>query len=303
MIHANYIGKTINDLMKDNSFGSFAIGFYMVTVDDGKRVCLNDILNNEELLNKKIKKIIEWCDWDFWIELETGGNDMSIDSRFRQLESDLTKLGFEQSLKALDLMVKEMCAEKGFTRHNGDHYYIHLIDVAQDLINYGVREEDVITAALLHDYREDVSDVTIKMIEYMFNSRVATLVDNVTKDPDAPEGTYKGSGILIHINKAGSDYGSALIKAGDRKNNFSKLKDAPIEKRHKQAIETEFYYLPAFKEWRRRYPRWVNYFLSAQNSIIPHLDAIKELVNLNQQVKYLTIEVNQLNSIIKEISK
>jgi (p)ppGpp synthase/HD superfamily hydrolase len=225
---------------------------------------------------------------------------MSIESRYRQIESDLTKLGFNMSLKALDLMVKEMCSENGFKRYNGDNYYIHLIDVAQDLLNYVVREEDVITAALLHDYREDVSGVTIKMIEYMFNTRTAVLVDNVTKDPDAPEGYYKGVGIIAHIVKAGSDYGSALIKAGDRKNNFSKLKDAPIDKRLKQAIETETYYLPAFKEWRRKYPRYVNYFLSAQNSIIPHLDSIKELAKLNQENKYLKDDIGRLRNILVE---
>lgn len=44
-------------------------------------------------------------------------------SRTRHLEGTLSILGYDKALKALDLVIREMCAEKGYTRHNGTHYF------------------------------------------------------------------------------------------------------------------------------------------------------------------------------------
>lgn len=197
-----------------------------------------------------------------------------IESRELLLEEQLSVLGFNNSLRALDLMRKEMCAEKGFTRHNGDHYYYHLVDVTQDLINHGVRHEACIVASLLHDYQEDVPGVTFRMIETLFSSEVALYVYLLSKNPEI--NYHNEDNLRTYLNFIGDHVWTALIKTSDRKHNFSTLKDATFEKRMKQAIETESYFIPAFKEWRNKFPRYAPYFFGAKTSIEPHLWAIKE---------------------------
>ena len=84
------------------------------------------------------------------------------------------------AMRALDLVREEMCAEKGFKRNNGTDYYTHCVDTANTLISYGIRDEDVICAALLHDIIEDVEGYQSITIEKLFNKNVARLVMLVT---------------------------------------------------------------------------------------------------------------------------
>ena len=68
-----------------------------------------------------------------------------LSSRTKHLKRTLTILKYENAYKALDLVIKEMCVDKGFSRHNGKHYYHHLVDVAQLLLNFGIKDEVTIT--------------------------------------------------------------------------------------------------------------------------------------------------------------
>ena len=112
---------------------------------------------------------------------------MKTKGRVEFFERCLGLFEFKEAYKAYKLVKEEMCAENGYNRHNGSHYYYHLIDVSQKLLNAGVRDEDIITAALLHDLVEDVlledgtPKYTIEMLAEMFNENVARMVDLVTK--------------------------------------------------------------------------------------------------------------------------
>ena len=196
-------------------------------------------------------------------------------SRVRYLEKCLSILGYTDSLKAMDFIIEEMCAEKGFQRHDGSHYYYHLIDATQDLLNHGIREQNIITACLLHDAVEDIEWVSIKTIEEEYGHEVATMVDLVTKKPNLD---YKGREQLMYeyLDKISRNVGASLIKTADRKHNFSTLKDATREKKLRQADETERLFMPFFKYCRKLYPRYANYFFSAKTAIEPHLWEIKE---------------------------
>ena len=59
-------------------------------------------------------------------------------------------------MAALDLVMKEMCAIRGFRRFDGSDFYMHCVDVANFLISYGITDRDAIVGALLHDMIEDV---------------------------------------------------------------------------------------------------------------------------------------------------
>jgi (p)ppGpp synthase/HD superfamily hydrolase len=196
------------------------------------------------------------------------------ESRVRHLELNLRHLGHRNALRAFDFVVAEMCTEKGFSRHSGAHYYYHCVDVAQDLLNNDITYEPCITAALLHDAEEDIKGVTNKMIAEMFGEEVAIYVGLLTKNQKLD---YKIHENMVEYLKGVSKYvWTSLIKTADRKHNFSTLREATFEKRMRQAIETETYYIPAFKDWRNKYPRYSAYFFGAKTAIEPHLWAIKD---------------------------
>jgi GTP pyrophosphokinase len=196
------------------------------------------------------------------------------ESRVRYFEQNLSNLGFRDALRAMDWLMSEMNAEKGFARHDGSNYYTHPIDAAQDILNFGIIDEAVVIETLLHDMCEDVDGVTPKMVENMFGTRVATAVDLVTKKKDVD---YKDHvNLILYLEKIKANRDAAIVKTADRKHNFSTLRDASVEKKYKQAIETEDFFIPFFKECRNLYPRYSAYFFSAKTAIEPHLWMIKE---------------------------
>lgn len=208
------------------------------------------------------------------MQWEREGEEIMKESRVKHLEFCLSTLGFNKALKAMDFVIKEMCAEKNFKRHDGSHYYYHLIDATQDLFNHGIKDEDILTACLLHDAVEDIDWVSIEDIESEYGSNVATMVNLVTKEKDI--NYRKPLNIQIYLDKISQNVGASLIKTADRKHNFSTLRDASRAKKIRQADETQVFFIPFFKVCRKLYPRYASYFYSAKTTIEPHLWEIQE---------------------------
>lgn len=62
-----------------------------------------------------------------------------------------------EAVKALDYVTKHMTRENGYSRWNGDNYYVHPIAVASILLDHtDTPDDDEIAAALLHDCAEDL---------------------------------------------------------------------------------------------------------------------------------------------------
>lgn len=223
---------------------------------------------------------------------------MCISSREKFFEQCLSILKWDNALRALDLVREEMSAEKGYVRHNGTHYYYHLIDVAQKLINFGIREEDIIVAALLHDIAEDVPSYTIERVHVEYGEKIATMVDLVTKKDGI---NYKIKENLVdYLNNISKNYGAALIKTADRMHNFGTLKDAKSEKKIKQAKETKVCFIPFFKVCRNKYPRYAHIFFEAKTSIEPHLWEIEEHY---EEIEEYQNEIKELKAKLKKYEK
>lgn len=220
------------------------------------------------------------------------------ESRTLFLEQTLTQKGMHKAIEALDLMKKEMCAERDFKRHNGDHYYYHLVDVTQDLLNHNITHEPCIIASLLHDYMEDVEGVTYKLIEQKFGVEVADIVYLLTKQKHL---NYKDPVVMMqYLHAISGNVWATLIKAADRKHNFSTLKDATFEKRLRQANETDSLFIPFFKAMRKRYPRYAAFFFGAKTAIEPHLWAIKEY---QAEIERLNKELEETKFILEGLQK
>lgn len=211
-------------------------------------------------------------------------NQQQKTSRVTHLEHQLAILGFDDALRAFDLVLYEMNAEKGFKRHDGFHYYYHLIDVAQILLNFGIKDEDIITAALLHDFIEDVEWATYEYVQDQFNTRVADIVLLLTKKSGVDYKTDLDE-MERYLNGILWCYEAALIKTADRIHNFSSMRRSSRSHRAKQVKETRNFYIPFFKKCRNRYARYSNFFFFAKTTIEPILFEIEQSIEKTEEME------------------
>lgn len=172
-----------------------------------------------------------------------------------------------KAMQALNLVMKVMCVENNFKRDDGSDYYTHCVDVANTLLSYGIRDEDVICAALLHDIIEDVEGYQEVTLEWLFNKNVARLVHLLTKEHD--KNYSEKENLLKYIEAIMTDADASAIKTADRMHNMMTLNNKSFQSRYSKAMESKEYYLPFFKECRRIHARYENLFYAAQAQIEP----------------------------------
>ena len=130
----------------------------------------------------------------------------------------------------------------GQFRKDGETPYItHPAAVAQLLYESGVREQNTLSAAWLHDVVED-TNTTVQDIERQFGTKVANLVDAVTRRENEPREDY-----LNRLIKSGKS--AILIKISDAYHNLQTINCVPNKKQRMQQhnrlmYECKKYYLP-----------------------------------------------------------
>ena len=193
------------------------------------------------------------------------------------------------ALKALDLVSEVMCTENGFKRDDGSDFYTHCVDVANTLLSYGIKDEDVICAALLHDIIEDVKGYNEIILEKLFNANVARLVSLLTKKCDVDY--HNPENLKEYIAQIKADPDASAIKTADRMHNMMTLNKKSCESRYSKALETKEYYLPFFKECRQKYTRYESLFYAAKAQIEPLIHTIEyfygEICTLREEVAEL----------------
>lgn len=218
-------------------------------------------------------------------------------SRMTHLEQQLAILGYTNSLRAFDLVLTEMGADKGFKRHDGAHYYYHLVDVTQILLNFGIRDEDIITAALLHDFVEDVDWASREYVQDMFGERVAEIVDRLTKKSGVDYKTDLDE-MRRYLERIGEMYECSLVKTADRIHNFSSMRNSSKTHRMRQVNETRDFYIPFFKDCRNKYVRYSNFFFFAKTTIEPILCEIEQGI---ERTDKLEAENKDLKKLIQRL--
>ena len=141
---------------------------------------------------------------------------------------------------------------KNQMREGGQRYFEHVKLVTVILIMIGIRDVNVICAALLHDMIEDSYALTPRDIEVIFGALVAHIVQMVTKLDELPTEEYfarlKADGPL-----------SWLVKLADRLHNMSTLVDVSKkktreqlrQKKIEQVAETRKHILPLARKLAR----------------------------------------------------
>ncbi len=137
-------------------------------------------------------------------------------------------------------------AHKGVKRLSGEPYIMHPIAVAQIASEEMGLGSTSICAALLHDVVED-TDYTTEDIENLFGSKIAQIVDGLTKISGGIFGEHASSQaenfkkLLLTMS---DDIRVILIKICDRLHNMRTLSSQPANKQYKIAGETLYIYAP-----------------------------------------------------------
>ncbi len=137
-------------------------------------------------------------------------------------------------------------AHQGVRRLSGEPYIMHPIAVAQIACEEVGLGATSISAALLHDVVED-TDYTVEDIENIFGSKIAQIVDGLTKisggifGDKASAQTENFKKLLLTMN---DDIRVILIKICDRLHNMRTLASQAPNKQYKIAGETLYIYAP-----------------------------------------------------------
>jgi guanosine-3',5'-bis(diphosphate) 3'-pyrophosphohydrolase len=160
----------------------------------------------------------------------------------QKLESSGRTYDLEKIKKGYELA---KTAHEGQMRDSGDIYLTHPVSVAVIVIDLGL-DTDSIIAALLHDVVED-TNIELAMIEKLFGSDIASLVDGLTKlrrihfstrEEQQVENIRK---MLLAMSK---DIRVILIKLADRLHNMRTLDCRSDQKRRDTALTTMEVYAP-----------------------------------------------------------
>ena len=158
-------------------------------------------------------------------------------------EQIIKRFGAESpALKALDYVTEKMCRATGYTRYNGDDYYVHPIAVAKILMDNTDADVNTVAAALLHDCVEDLPDCTVDLIRAEYNAEIADTVDLVTKKKVIDYSRREE--MRSYINAISANRSATLVKIADRMNNNSTMSNRDENKKAEKTDETRALYVP-----------------------------------------------------------
>ena len=167
---------------------------------------------------------------------------LKIEKKVKELPKE--KQGIYDLKKIKEAFDFANLAHKGQRRKSGDPYIVHPVETAIKVIDFNL-DNDSVLAALLHDIPEDTS-FSLKDIEKKFGSKVAFLVDGITKLGHLK---YRGNKLRLEslrkmILAMAKDIRVVLIKLADRYHNMRTLDCLPENKQKRIALETLEIYAP-----------------------------------------------------------
>ncbi len=136
-------------------------------------------------------------------------------------------------------------AHTNMRRRSGEPYIYHPLAVAQIAVEEIGLGTTAIVSALLHDVVED-TDTTIADIERQFGTKIATIIDGLTKISGIFEyGTsQQAENFRKMLLTLSDDVRVILVKLADRLHNMRTLDSMPRDKQLKIASETIYIYAP-----------------------------------------------------------
>ncbi len=137
-------------------------------------------------------------------------------------------------------------AHKGVRRLSGEPYIMHPISVAMIASAEMGLGSTSICSALLHDVVED-TDYTVEDIETIFGTKIAQIVDGLTKISGGifgDQASAQAENFKKLLLTMSDDIRVILLKICDRLHNMRTLSSQPANKQYKIAGETLYIYAP-----------------------------------------------------------
>lgn len=170
-----------------------------------------------------------------------------IQQEFEALLDDYRNTNHRQKIEIITKAFNfANAAHKGIKRRSGEPYILHPLAVARIVVREIGLGSTSICSALLHDVVED-TDYTVEDIENLFGSKIAQIVDGLTKisggvfNEIASEQAENFRKLLLTMSE---DIRVILIKIADRLHNMRTLGSMPPAKQYKIAGETQYIYAP-----------------------------------------------------------
>lgn len=166
----------------------------------------------------------------------------AFEDLLKSLRKDTAKEDIQKIKEAFEFAAE---AHKGVRRRSGEPYIMHPLAVARIATKeIGLGTTSVISA-LLHDVVED-TDYTVEDISNLFGSKVASIVDGLTKISGVmgSETSKQAESFRKMILTLADDVRVILIKIADRLHNMRTLASMPEHKQMKIASETLYIYAP-----------------------------------------------------------
>jgi len=185
----------------------------------------------------------------------------------------LNGLGFLLATKAVYFAVEKHDGQKRDDQKTD--YVDHPVRVCRTLLNIGIRDEIILTAALLHDLIEE-GKVTFEEISKEFNEEVSHLVGALSKR----EGESKED----YMKRLSVDIRAIIIKAVDRVCNVDDMIDVfPTERLEKYTKETKIIVLPLMKVARRKHVKYSDLLIICRDYIKGILRAAEKIIDLQKE--------------------
>ena len=181
------------------------------------------------------------------INISPETEDQMIDQAYQNLLNCYLSSNHRKKVEIIDKAFKfAREAHKGIRRRSGEPYILHPIAVATIVIQEIGLGSTSISAALLHDVVED-TDYTVEDIEAQFGTKIAHIVDGLTKISGGIFGdkaSLQAENFRKLLLTMSEDIRVVLIKMADRLHNMRTLSSMPANKQYKIAGETLYIYAP-----------------------------------------------------------
>lgn len=230
--------------------------------------------------------------------------DKSVyDSSYKFIKGVATEANLQQTLIAL-AVARRM--HEGQHRKDGTPYFLHPLKVCSTLYNYGVKDDSVLAAALLHDVIEDCQDKLPLggkelISEYGVSQEVYDIVQLVTKESGLDD--YE---LSLYFDKIRKNPKALLVKLGDRLHNSQTLYAFANNNDHNKKLkkylrETNLFLIPMAQYGKAYYPQYTNALSILKSNIYSLNHSIEIITNIYDS--YIENLENIISQKDKEIEK
>lgn len=181
-------------------------------------------------------------------------------------------LNLSQTLAVMDLLRKAHGSQQRRSRNGFETtYMVHPLTMACHALAMGLREDDILAAAMAHDMIED-SD--LRLSDLPVNDRVREAVQLVSKN----EYQYSADWEDRYYENIRENPLACLVKCLDRVNNLAGMADAfSREKMVKYTEETNRYY-PTLLDALKKVPEWNDAWWLLRYQMMTLLETFKRLL-------------------------